>query len=71
MELALFGISHVAEETQHVCGVVEAAIAKATSARSRMERSVASLAVRAKANTVQMVGALSKRVQEVVPHTEE
>ena len=68
-ESALSNIGHVAEETQHIRGVPEVEQAEATSTHSRMENSVALLAVQAEASMVQVVSALSKCMEKMAADT--
>ena len=66
----MYGVGRVAEKTDRVHGIAEAAIAKATSATSQMESNVALLAVQAEATTVRAVSALSKRMQKTAADME-
>ena len=63
-------VGHVAEETRHVRGIAEAAIAEVKSVHDAVESKVASLVAYAEARTVHVIGVLSKRVEEVVAHSE-
>ena len=68
---AISGVGHVAEETRHVHGVVEAAIAEAASVCGTVESRVALLVAQAEASTVHMVSELSKCIADAVGHTQE
>ena len=63
-------IGRIAEETRRVCGVAEAAIAKAKSVHGEVESRVASLAAQAEANTTHIADALSKCVSKVAAQSE-
>ena len=63
-------IGRVAEETLHVRGVAEAAIAEAKSVHEVVESKVASLTVRANASVVHITNVLPERVQQVAEHSD-
>ena len=63
-------VGRVAEETRRVCGVAEAAIAEAKSVHNAVECKVALLVAHAKVSTAQVIGVLSKRVEEIAVHSE-
>ena len=69
-ETAMSAVGCVVEETRHVRGVAEAAIAEANSVHDAVESKVASLMAYAKASTAHITGVLSKRVEEVAAHSE-
>ena len=64
------GVGHIAEKTQHGRGIIESAIAEATSVRGQVETKVASLAAHTEASMVQVVGTVSECVREVAAHSE-
>ena len=64
------GIGRVAEETLHVRGVAEAAIAEAKLVHEVVESKVASLTAQADASVVHITGVLSERVQQVAEHSD-
>ena len=66
---AISGVCRIAEETRHMHGVAEAAIAEAASMRGTVRSRVASLATHAEASTAHVVSKLSKRVADAVGHT--
>ena len=65
----MFGVSRITDETRRARGIAGAAIAKAKSVHGEVERK-ASLATQAKASTVHIANALSKRVSEVAANIE-
>ena len=64
VELAMFGIGHIAERMKQACGVAKVAIAKATSMRSQVEGWIAALVENEKASTSRVVGEMSQRLEQ-------
>ena len=69
-ESAMSGVGRVAEETFHVHGIAEAAIAEAKSVYEVVESKVASLIAQANASIAHITGVLSERVQQVAEHSD-
>ena len=63
-------VGHVTEETVHVRGIAEAAIAEAKSVHEAIESKVASLTAQADASIAHITGVLSERVQQVAEYSD-
>ena len=66
----MFGVGRIADETRHICEVVEATSAEARSVCGEVESKVATLAAKAGASTTHTVEEMTGCVWEVAPSSD-